>query len=81
MNPHLVRQHTPLAIAYSFVLHDADFAGDRFDDAQQLATYSGVLGTGNGGAVDLVDESTGDIRCYYYPGWMRIALNRFVMEI
>jgi hypothetical protein len=53
VNPHLVRQHTPLAIAYSFVLHDADFAGDRFDYAQQLAAYGGVLSTSNGGAIDL----------------------------
>src|SRR5580704_12639040 len=81
LDPDFVILHMSRPVAHGFVLDDCHAARDGFDDVEQLLPYSRLILSGNRGAVNLIDESTHSIRNHNHPTWMRIAFDRFVLEI
>ena len=63
------------------ILSDRNFTRYRLDHLQQLFADRAVVPGLDGAGVNLINEATLRIRCYYYARRMRISRNGFVLEI
>lgn len=81
VHPDAVTDGSPTEILDRFITVDLGLSCDRLDYMQQVLPDLVVARTMYRGGLDLEDKPIASVRDYFYLGWMRLALCRFVFEI
>src|ERR1035438_1814707 len=81
VNRNLVTLRVSRRVSNSLNIGDADRSGDRLNNLLQLAAHIWVRLGSHGRRGDLIDKATLLARDHDHAGKMRIALDRFVLEV
>jgi len=87
LNPNLINLNVPFAVANDVVSRDRHCTRNGLNDLSQFVTdgicisADAVTSARKCRPVNLIDESSLTVGKYHHPGWMRVALDWFIIKI